>query len=84
MSTANLEKFLARLYSNNELLKKFLENSEAEIQKLDLTLEEKDGLRNIDRPGLVLATSSYARKRERRKHPSRLAGLLDKLGGLIK
>ena len=84
MSTENLEIFLAKLYSDRELLQRFLENSEEEIQKLDLSPEEKNGLRNIDRVGLMMASSSYARKREHHKHRFKFGSLLSKLGALIK
>jgi len=84
MSTENLEIFLAKLYSNRELLQKFLENSEEEIQKLDLSPEEKNGLRNIDRVGLIMASSSYARKREHYKHRSKFDSLINKLSAFIK
>ena len=84
MSTKNLEIFLAKLYSDKELLQRFLENLEEEIQKLDLSLEEKYDLRNIDRAGLIMASSSYARKREHHKHRSKFGSLLSKFSALIK
>lgn len=84
MSTENLETFLAKLYTDKELLQRFLVNSEEEIQKLDLFPEEKNGLRNIDRVGLMMASSSYARKREHHQRTTKFSGLLNKLSAFIK
>jgi len=68
MSAANLEIFLARLYTDARFREAFLSDPEgtAHAHKLDAT--QIEALRNIDRDGLEYASRSFARKRESHAH----------------
>jgi hypothetical protein len=69
MSTAGVEHFLARLYTDATLRDRFLADPAATMSAEDapLTPGERDALVLIDRDGLQLAARSFAAKRERRR-----------------
>jgi hypothetical protein len=57
------ETFLARLYTDAPLRKRFLAEPRAEAERHGLTAEECAALERIDRPGLEFAARSFAHKR---------------------
>ena len=63
MSSPALESFLARLYSDEQLLERFLADPRATAETAKLSVSETAALAAIDRDGLILASRSYARKR---------------------
>ena len=65
--TSALLAFLARLYVDDALLERFLEDPRGEALGAGLSDEDAAALERIDRPGLALATASFARKRERKR-----------------
>jgi hypothetical protein len=66
MSAPEVEATLARLYTDAGFRDAFLRDPLVALQRLDLTSEEKAALAGIDRAGLVMAASSYHRKRAQR------------------
>jgi hypothetical protein len=70
MSAPEMERTLARLYTDRSFRHAFLCDPSAAVAALDLTAGEKADLAGMDRAGLVMAAASYAHKRERRA-PSR-------------
>lgn len=69
MNSEKIEYFLAQLYTDERLLKFFLENPTKTLLNHDLSDEEKDALQKIDREGLQMAAKSYMSKRKKRQHP---------------
>jgi hypothetical protein len=67
MSAADFEAFLARIYVDPEARAKFLADPRGEAQRAGLSEAECIVLENIDRPGLELAATSFARKRAKQK-----------------
>jgi len=67
MSAAQVESLLARLYTDEELRRRFLADPRTVAQASGLDAEEVEALERIDRVGLELAAESYARKRA--SHP---------------
>jgi len=63
MSAANLESFLARLYTDARLREAFIANPERATRAKGLDAAEIEALKNIDRDGLAFAARSYAHKR---------------------
>jgi hypothetical protein len=63
MSAANLEIFLARLYTDARLRRAFLADPGAVARAHGLDDAEVTALRQIDRDGLELASGSFAHKR---------------------
>lgn len=63
MSSATLETTLARLYTDDKFRERFLAGPARALEHIDLTVEERAALVDIDRDGLALAAASYARKR---------------------
>ena len=84
MSTAKVEAFLAKLYSDEILIKSFFSNAEKTLEQMDLTEEEKHALLSIDRIGLRMAFNSYARKRTRHKKISLFKKTLHNFLSLLK
>ena len=68
MSAADFEAFLARIYVDPEARAKFLADPRGEAQKAGLSEAECIALENIDRTGLELAATSFARKRAKQEH----------------
>jgi hypothetical protein len=69
MNSEKIENFLALLYTDEWLLKSFLETPTETLLNQDLGEEEKVALQKIDRDGLQMAASSYKSKRKKRQHP---------------
>ena len=63
MSSPALEAFLALLYTDAVVRERFLLAPEAEARKAGLSAADAAALGQIDRAGLQMAASSYARKR---------------------
>jgi hypothetical protein len=61
------EAFLARLYTDEEVLRRFLAAPSGEARRAGLTAAEAAALESVDRVGLGLAARSFARKRERKR-----------------
>jgi len=57
------ELFLARLYTDEALRRKFLDDPSGEALRAGLSAEETKSLEQIDRVGLELAAESYRKKR---------------------
>ena len=64
--TPEMERALARLYTDSGFRHAFLCDPEAALSALDLTAAEKADLAAMDRAGLVMAAASYRHKRESR------------------
>jgi hypothetical protein len=60
---AEFETFLARLYTDAQLRRRFLADPRGEAQRHHLTTEECAALERIDRAGLELSARSFAHKR---------------------
>ena len=65
MSVSKLEAFLARIYVDSEARERFLTNPDAEALSAELSLEEIEAVKQIDRVGLELLAESLERKRNR-------------------
>lgn len=65
MSVSKLEAFLARIYVDAQARERVLSDPIAEATKADLTPEQIDAVKKIDRVGLELFAVSLERKRER-------------------
>jgi hypothetical protein len=57
------EAFLARLYTDAPLRRRFLANPRAEAERHQMTPWECDALERIDRTGLEMSARSFAHKR---------------------
>jgi hypothetical protein len=66
MSAQEMERTLARLYTDSDFRGSFLRDANAALSALDLTAGEKTDLAGMDRAGLVMAAASYQHKQERR------------------
>ena len=73
MSSPALEEFLARLYTDEPALAKFLQAPTEAARAASLNDAEVSALADADRIGLVMAAASYRAKRERRKLRRRLS-----------
>ena len=69
MSSAALEIYLARLYTETALRERFLADPRLEAQRAGLNTTEVAALANIDTAGLCMAANSYARKRAQHRKP---------------
>ena len=69
MSSAALETYLARLYTDTALRERFLADPRLEAQRAGLAASEVNALADIDTAGLRMAARSYARKREQHRKP---------------
>jgi hypothetical protein len=67
MSAPSFEITLAKLYTDPDFRKLFLENPVRVLSNCDLTEEERKDLMDIDKTGLLMASHSYYHKREKRK-----------------
>jgi hypothetical protein len=73
MSSPALEEFLARLYTDEPALAKFLRAPTEAARAAGLNDAEVSALANADHIGLVMAAASFHAKRERRKSRRRLS-----------
>jgi hypothetical protein len=73
---SRLQAFLARIYVDDVLRARFLSDPGAEARAAGLAPNEVEALGRIDRVGLALASASFARKRDSKRHgrPWRLLG----------
>jgi hypothetical protein len=85
MSAAQLEIFLARLYTDAALRERFLAQPEAVAHDAGLAREEIAALAAIDRTGLQMAAASFARKREvhGKRHGKQQGSRHGRLHGLL-
>jgi len=67
LSTADVEAFLARLYTDEDFLARFLDAPREVLAREALSDEERTALAAIDRSELILAANSYRHKRDTRK-----------------
>ena len=65
MTTPAFEHFLARLYVEADVRRRFLADARGTAVAAGLDAEDVEALVRIDRTGLELAARSYAHKRER-------------------
>lgn len=75
MSAERLEAFLARLYVDATARARFKANPIAEAKHAGLSDEESNSLSNIDWTGLEMAARGFAKKRELKRAPNRLAAM---------
>jgi hypothetical protein len=66
MNTPDLEKFLAQLYVDPDVRRRFLENPYEEAARFGLTAEQCRALEKMDRVGLEMAAHSLSIKRSRK------------------
>jgi hypothetical protein len=69
MSTVRFERFLARLYTDADLLRRFLADPMSTAARSGLDDTERSWLKDVDRAGLVFANESFGRKRASRRQP---------------
>lgn len=81
MSTPRFERFLARLYSDADVLQRFLAHPATTAARHGLDDIEIAWLRGVDRVGLVFANESFGRKRASRRQ-SRLQRLSSAISGI--
>jgi hypothetical protein len=63
MSAAAVETLLARLYTDDDLLRDFLRDPAGVARGAGLDEREAAGMAAMDRAGLEMAAASYSRKR---------------------
>jgi hypothetical protein len=80
MSSAQLETFLARLYTDEAWRSQFLANPEATARAAGLMEADVSALAAIDRTGLQMAAMSFAHKREARRRNKPFLTVLRRLG----
>lgn len=66
MSSPSLEKFLASIYVDPETRRRFLSDPRGEAARAGLTEDQCEKLARIDRVGLEMAATSFARKRRQK------------------
>jgi hypothetical protein len=67
LNTREVEAFLARLYTDEDFLARFLESPKAVLERETLSSDQRAALAVIDRSELLLAANSYRHKRKNRK-----------------
>jgi hypothetical protein len=67
LSTADVETFLARLYTDEDFLARFLRSPDDVLSRETLSAEQRVALAAIDHSELILAANSYRHKRDTRK-----------------
>ena len=67
MRTADVEAFLARLYTDEDFLARFMRSPDDVLSSETLSAEQRAALAAIDRSELMLAANSYRHKRDARK-----------------
>ena len=78
MTTPTFETFLARIYTDADLRRRFLDDPQETARTAGLSPEECASVVALDRTGLKLAAKVFAKKRARLKRPS-LGTLLSRL-----
>jgi hypothetical protein len=63
LSAADVETFLARLYSDADFLARFLESPDEVLSREPLSAQQRSALAAIDPSELILAADSYRHKR---------------------
>ena len=78
MSSLRFERFLARLYTDGDLLRRFLADPVDTAARSGLDDTERSWLTGVDRAGLVFANESFGRKRasRRQSRPQRLVAAI--------
>jgi hypothetical protein len=76
MSSPRFEAFLARLYSDAELLNRFMRAPGEVTREAGLDLREQRAAAAIDRAGLLMAARSYELKRGARRRAKGLVSFL--------
>jgi hypothetical protein len=71
MSALEIERTLARLYTDESFRRAFLGDPQRTLHGLDLTPQERGALAGLDRAGLVMAAASYRRKQAGRSSARR-------------
>lgn len=69
MSTAALETFLARLYTDAEARARFTADPRGEARRAGLSAEDCAALDRCDRIGMEMAAESFGRKRALHQKP---------------
>jgi hypothetical protein len=69
LSSREIEIFLARLYTDSELLAHFVADPVAEMHTQNLSDNTMSEMRDMDIQGLIMASSSYSHKRQ--QYPNR-------------
>ena len=69
MSTPRFERFLACLYTDADVLQRFLADPMRTAARYGLNDTERAWLQGVDRAGLVFANESFGRKRASRRQP---------------
>ena len=69
MSSAVLETFLARLYTDSAALQSFIADPEGEAARAGLSAAEGQALADSDQVGLQMAAASFGSKREQHRKP---------------
>ena len=67
MSTADVETFLARLYTDEDLRARFLRSPDEVLSREPLSAQKRSALAAIDPSELILAADSYGHKRTSRR-----------------
>ena len=65
MSTADVETFLARLYTDDDLRSRFLRSPHEVLSRENFNAQQCAALAAIDPSELILASDSYRQKRTR-------------------
>ncbi len=81
MNTVEIELFLAKLYTDERLLKRFVESPSAELENHKLSEDSVVHLLALDLQDLQLAAESYSHKRN--QYSKRRYGFLAKLRRLF-
>jgi len=76
-----LETFLAQIYADAQVRERFLADPLGIATTAGLTASEVQAVQHIDRAGLALAASSFARKRHQRQRPRRWCFTASLYGG---
>jgi hypothetical protein len=74
MSALEVERTLARLYTDCDYRRTFLADPHRALESLELSAQEKADLATMDRAGLVMAAASYHHKRSARNAVQSVAG----------
>lgn len=82
MSAQTLELTLAKLYTDPDFRKAFLNDPTNALTHCNLSEEEHAVLLTIDKAGLIMASHSYMHKRQKRK--KRLWWRLFNIGSILK
>lgn len=79
MSSPEIEIFLARLYTDSELLARFVADPVREMHTQNLSDNTILGMRDMDIEGLVMASRSYSHKRQQYRKRNILVRIYKKL-----